>query len=104
MLRADYPGRWGENIGCFPGCGGAAANVTKSFLASADHRSNIMSDTYRRFGVGVSCNQRYLFVAVQFSGSSAADASAVPFRWDGDLDRRRSRAGLARWSCSSSAS
>ena len=67
VLRADYPDRWGENIGCFPGCGGAAANVTKSFLASADHRSNIMSDTYRRFGVGVSCNQQYLFVAVQFS-------------------------------------
>ena len=36
VLRADYPGRWGENIGCFPGCGGAAAIVTKSFLASAD--------------------------------------------------------------------
>jgi uncharacterized protein YkwD len=67
VLRADYPDRWGENIGCFPGCGAAAANATKSFLASAEHRGNILSDTYRRFGVGLACNQRYLFVAVQFS-------------------------------------
>ena len=67
VLRADYPDRWGENIGCFPGCGGAAANATKSFLDSEAHRNNILSDTYRRFGVGVACNQRYLFVAVQFS-------------------------------------
>ena len=68
VLRADFPGRWGENIGCFPGCGGAAATATKSFLASAAHSSNILSTTYRKFGVGVACNERYLFVAVQFAG------------------------------------
>jgi uncharacterized protein YkwD len=69
-LRADYraAGVWGENIGCFPGCMRAAPGATQDFLNSAAHRANILSPDYRRFGVGVSCNERYLFVAVQFTG------------------------------------
>jgi uncharacterized protein YkwD len=69
-LRADYraAGVWGENMGCFPGCRRAAPGATQQFLDSDEHRANILNPEYRRFGVGASCNDQYLFVAVQFSG------------------------------------
>lgn len=67
-LRAEYTDRWGENIGCFPGCKDAASDATQKFLGSALHRANILSPMFQRFGVGVACNGRFLFVAVQFTG------------------------------------
>ena len=68
QLERTYAGLTrGENLGCFPGCGPAAASATPAFVKSVQHRSNILNPSFRRFGVGVSCNERYLFVAVQFS-------------------------------------
>lgn len=65
-MWAYYGRSWGENVGCYPGCADAARRVTKEFLASPEHRDNVLSTTYSAFGVGVACNDRYLFVAVQF--------------------------------------
>lgn len=67
-LAADYPGiDWAENIGCYPGCADAADDATPSFLSSPTHRDNIMNPSYTYIGVGVACNDKYLFVAVQFT-------------------------------------
>jgi uncharacterized protein YkwD len=48
-LSSWDPSAWGENVGC----GRWIKSVHRAFMRSSAHRSNILSRSYRRVGVGV---------------------------------------------------
>jgi uncharacterized protein YkwD len=53
MLRFDVQGRVaGENLAWGVGSGGTAAGIVAAWLASPEHRANLLGGSYRRIGVG----------------------------------------------------
>ncbi|MEO8476908.1 MAG: CAP domain-containing protein [Actinomycetota bacterium] len=48
-VRRYRPNRWGENVGM----AGTVRRLHRAFMASAEHRANILGTAYRRVGVGI---------------------------------------------------
>ena len=48
-VRRYRPSRWGENVGM----AGTVLRLHRAFMASADHRANILGKAYRKVGVGL---------------------------------------------------
>lgn len=48
-LSAWSPSAWGENVGC----GSTPRAIHRLFMGSSSHRSNILSRSFRRVGLGV---------------------------------------------------
>lgn len=62
-------GYWGENAACMDwshGCWGDAGRVMVGWMASAEHRPNIVNPNYQWLGVGVACDGRHTYFVVHF--------------------------------------
>jgi uncharacterized protein YkwD len=56
---------WGENIAV---SGGSAADVEKAFMASPEHRANILNSCFRHVAIGATRVDGVLWVTVFFYG------------------------------------
>jgi uncharacterized protein YkwD len=70
-LSAWYSGAgaWGENLACIDwsgGCWGDAAKVMDMWMASPEHRANILNPSYHWMGIGVACDGRRTYFVTQF--------------------------------------
>lgn len=62
----------GENVGMGPGC----ADVARAFMASTEHRDNILDPAYSTLGVGVSVGHHgTVYVTEDFMGTASATVS-----------------------------
>ena len=60
---------WGENVACMDWAGGCWSDVGRvmdGWMASAEHRPNILDPHFNWMGVGVACDGRHTYFVVQF--------------------------------------
>jgi Cysteine-rich secretory protein family len=72
------PSNWeslGENVGVGPTCG----NIAQAFMASPEHRRNILDPSYSSVGLGVvDAPGGVMYVTEDFMGTGGAPAHVVP--------------------------
>jgi uncharacterized protein YkwD len=62
-------GFWGENAACMDwsgGCWSDAGRVMDGWMASAEHRPNILGPNYHWIGIGIACDGRHTYMVVHF--------------------------------------
>jgi uncharacterized protein YkwD len=62
-------GFWGENAACMDwsgGCWSDAGRVIDGWMASAEHRPNILNPNYHWIGIGIACDGRHTYMVVHF--------------------------------------
>jgi uncharacterized protein YkwD len=62
-------GFWGENAACMDwsgGCWSDAGRVMDGWMASPEHRPNILGPNYHWIGIGIACDGRHTYMVVHF--------------------------------------
>jgi uncharacterized protein YkwD len=62
-------GYWGENAACMDwsgGCWSDAQRVMDGWMASPEHRPNILGPNYHYIGIGIACDGQHTYMVVQF--------------------------------------
>jgi hypothetical protein len=67
---------WGENVGYSTLT--SASNLNSAFMASPDHRANILSTAYTEVGVGYATKNGHTYVSELFAGYPSASAAPAP--------------------------
>jgi len=66
-LGAWYAGHSAaENVSCIAPCPGDGGQAMSMWLASPEHRVNVLDPAFHRIGVGVTCNGREMLAVVHF--------------------------------------
>ena len=60
---------WGENAACVAwakGCWSGAPLIMDGWMASPEHRPNVLGPTFRYLGIGIACDGQHTYVVTQF--------------------------------------
>lgn len=68
-LASWYGGTFGENLACVSssaGCSGGAGTIIDGWMASPEHRANILNPSYNWIGIGYACDGQHSYFVVQY--------------------------------------